>query len=205
MPAIASKVGKLTDIGEYIKPGSFVALGGGWSCNKPMAVVREIIRQKITGLKTMSIVGGWEMEWLLAAGAVDHLVFSFLSLESFGLPPHFRRAAEKKTIKLTEIEGCSMIKGLQARRAGASLCRVQRAQGIRHHPGGAGTLQDGHLPVYRQGTDRHRGDRAGCGRDSRPEGGHAGQRADLRHLGVGPGHGERGQGGDRHGRGDCLP
>jgi acyl CoA:acetate/3-ketoacid CoA transferase alpha subunit/acyl CoA:acetate/3-ketoacid CoA transferase beta subunit len=114
MPAIASKLGRLTDIGEYIKPGSFVALGGGWSCNKPMAAVRQIIRQKITGLKTLSIVGGWEMEWLLAAGAVDHLVFSFLSLESFGLPPHFRRAAEKKTIRLTEIEGCSMIKGLQA-------------------------------------------------------------------------------------------
>ena len=41
-----SKVGKLSDIGKLIKPGSFVAFGGGWSCNKPMAVVREIIRQK---------------------------------------------------------------------------------------------------------------------------------------------------------------
>jgi len=109
-----SKLGKLSDISKYIKPGSFIALGGGWSCNKPMAVVREIIRQKITGLKAMSIVGGWEMEWLLAAGALDHLVFSFLSLESFGLPANFRKAAEKKTIELTEIEGCSMIKGLEA-------------------------------------------------------------------------------------------
>ncbi|MBT3311080.1 MAG: hypothetical protein HN737_12590 [Desulfobacterales bacterium] len=109
-----SKLGKLSDINKYIKPGSFIALGGGWSCNKPMAVVREIIRQKITGLKAMSIVGGWEMEWLLAAGALDHLVFSFLSLESFGLPANFRKAAEKKTIELTEIEGCSMIKGLEA-------------------------------------------------------------------------------------------
>ncbi len=114
MPEIRSKLGNLSDIGQYIKPNSFVGIGGGWSCNKPMAIVREIIRQKITGLKTMSITGGWEMEWLLAAGAVDHLVFSFLSLESFGLPPYFRRAAEKKLIELTEIEGCSMIKGLQA-------------------------------------------------------------------------------------------
>jgi glutaconate CoA-transferase subunit A len=129
MPAIVSKLGRLTDIGEYIKPGSFVALGGGWSCNKPMAVVRQIIRQKITGLKTMSIVGGWEMEWLLAAGAVDHLVFSFLSLESFGLPPHFRRAAEKKTIKLTEIEGCSMIKGLQAQGQGLPFAAFNGPKG----------------------------------------------------------------------------
>jgi len=109
-----NKVGKLSDIGEFIKDGSFVGIGGGWSCNKPMAIIREIIRQKITGLKVMSIVGGWEMEWLLAAGAVDHLVFSFLSLESFGLPPNFRRVAQRNLIQLTEIEGCSMVKGLQA-------------------------------------------------------------------------------------------
>src|SRR5512136_1156669 len=97
---VHSKVGKLSDISKHIKNGSFVAIGGGWSCNKPMAIVREIIRQKITGLKVMSIVGGWEMEWLLATGAVDHLVFSFLSLESFGLPPNFRKVAERKLIKL---------------------------------------------------------------------------------------------------------
>ena len=117
--ATESKVGKLSDIGKYIKNGSFVGIGGGWSCNKPMAIIREIIRQKITGLKVMSITGGWEMEWLLAAGAIDHLVFSFLSLESFGLPPNFRRVAQKNLIKLTEIEGCSMVKGLQA--AGSGL------------------------------------------------------------------------------------
>jgi len=115
---INTKTGPLSDIDKFIKPGSFVAIGGGWSCNKPMAVVREIIRQKITGLKTMSIVGGWEMEWLLAAGCVDHLVFSFLSLEFFGLPANFRKNAEKKLIELTEIEGCSMIKGLEAAKLG---------------------------------------------------------------------------------------
>jgi glutaconate CoA-transferase subunit A len=109
-----SKLGKLSDIGKFIKPGSFVAFGGMWSANKPMAVVREIIRQKITGLEVTSLVGGWEMEWLLASGAVDHLMFSFLSLESFGLPPNFRNVCEKKLIKLTEIEGCSLVKGFEA-------------------------------------------------------------------------------------------
>ncbi len=115
---IQSKVGRLADVGSIIRPGDFVAIGGGWSCNKPMAIIREIIRQKITGLKVMSIVGGWEMEWLLAAGAVDHLVFSFLSLEALGLPPNFRRVAEKNLIKLTEIEGCSLVKGLEAAATG---------------------------------------------------------------------------------------
>ncbi|UCG83576.1 MAG: hypothetical protein JSW38_01795 [Dehalococcoidia bacterium] len=124
-----NKVGQLRDIGKYIKDGSFVGIGGGWSCNKPMAIIREIIRQKITGLKVMSIVGGWEMEWLMAAGAVDHLVFSFLSLEAFGLPPNFRRVAEKKLIKLTEIEGCSMVKGLQAAGSGVPFAAFAGPKG----------------------------------------------------------------------------
>ena len=126
---IKSKVGALADIGKIIKPGDFVAFGGGWSCNKPMAVIREIIRQKIDKLKVMSIVGGWEMEWLLAAGSVDHLVFSFLSLEFFGLPANFRRVAEKKLIELTEIEGCSMIKGLEAARLGLPFAQFMGPKG----------------------------------------------------------------------------
>ena len=126
---LKSKLGQLADISQIIVPGSFVAIGGGWSCNKPMAIVREIIRQEIGGLKVMSITGGWEMEWLLGAGMVDHLVFSFLSLEFFGLPANFRRAAEKKTIELTEIEGCSMIKGLEAAKFGLPFSAFRGPKG----------------------------------------------------------------------------
>jgi acyl CoA:acetate/3-ketoacid CoA transferase alpha subunit len=127
--AMQSKVGQLADIGSIVKSGDFVAIGGGWSCNKPMAIIREIIRQKITGLKVMSIVGGWEMEWLLAAGAVDHLVFSFLSLEALGLPANFRRVAEKNLIKLTEIEGCSIVKGLEAAATGLPFAAFRGPMG----------------------------------------------------------------------------
>ena len=126
---LKSKLGDLSYIGRYIKPGSFVGIGGGWSCNKPMAIVREIIRQEIGGLKVMSVTGGWEMEWLLAAGLVDHLVFSFLSLEFFGLPANFRLAAERQTVKLTEIEGCSMIKGLEAAKFGLPFAAFRGPKG----------------------------------------------------------------------------
>lgn len=94
-----------------------------------MAIIREIIRQDIKGLKVLSVLGGWEIEWLLAAGAVDHLVFSFLSLEFFGLPGNFRHASEKSTIKLTEIEGCSMILGLQAAKSGLPFAAFRGLKG----------------------------------------------------------------------------
>ncbi len=116
-----SKVGTLSDIGKIIKPGAFIAIGGAWSCNKPMAVIREILRQKITGLKALSIVGGQEMEWLIAGGALRHLVFSFLSMEVFGLAANFRRVVENNLIEFTEIEGCSIIKGLEAQAQGLTF------------------------------------------------------------------------------------
>jgi hypothetical protein len=52
---LKSKLGALSDINQIIEPGSFVAIGGGWSCNKPMAIIREIIRQEI---------GCWAPAWL---------------------------------------------------------------------------------------------------------------------------------------------
>ena len=126
---VKSKVGQLADISNFIKPGSFIAIGGGWSCNKPMAIVREIIRQRIGGLTVTSITGGWEMEWLLGAGLVDHLMMSFLSLEFFGLPPNFRQAAERKSIKITEIEGCSLIKALEAAKLGVPFAAFPGPKG----------------------------------------------------------------------------
>ena len=57
---IETKVGQLSDIGQYIKPGCFVAIGGGWSCNKPMAIVREIIRQKIGGEVVKVVSSDWQ-------------------------------------------------------------------------------------------------------------------------------------------------
>jgi acyl CoA:acetate/3-ketoacid CoA transferase alpha subunit/acyl CoA:acetate/3-ketoacid CoA transferase beta subunit len=86
-----------------------------------MAVVREILRQKINNLKVISIVGGIEMEWLLAGKAIGHLVFSFLSMEAFGLASNFRRVIERKEIDSTEIEGLSIIKGLEAAASGMTF------------------------------------------------------------------------------------
>ena len=126
---LKSKVGQLSDINKYVQQGDYVAIGGGWSCNKPMAIIREMIRQQIGGLKAMSITGGWEMEWLLGAGLIDHLVVSFLSLEFFGLPANFRRAAEKQTIKITEIEGCSLIKGIEAGKFGMPFAAFKGPKG----------------------------------------------------------------------------
>ena len=124
---LKSKLGALSDIGKIIKPGDFVAVGGGWSCNKPMAVIREILRQRIGGLKAMSIVGGQEMEWLIAGNALKHLVFSFLSMEVFGLPNNFRRVVKSISSSAARVTSEAMMR----RRMGWWM--VSLSSGIFHH------------------------------------------------------------------------
>ena len=55
--AIESKMGKLSDITKIIKDGDKVAVGGSWLGSHPMAIIREIIRQKIKNLTAITVVG----------------------------------------------------------------------------------------------------------------------------------------------------
>jgi glutaconate CoA-transferase subunit A len=63
-----NKVGKLTDIGQFIKDGDSVAVGGAWLSSHPMALVRQIIRSGIKNLHVMTILGSVDIDMLVGAG-----------------------------------------------------------------------------------------------------------------------------------------
>lgn len=113
-----SKVQQLSSLKNFVREGNSVALGGAWLANKPMAAVREIIRQKINRLTVLTVTGSLEVDLLIGAGAVDQLVFAFTSLDAFGLAPNFRKAVEGGTVKLKEISGLAFILGLEAQGRG---------------------------------------------------------------------------------------
>jgi len=109
-----NKVAKLTDIGRLIKDGDSVAIGGAWLSSHPMALVRQLIRSGIRNLNVMTILGSVDVDMLVGAGCVDRLMFSFVSMEAYGLPPNFRRAIEKGDLKYDEISGLAIIIGFEA-------------------------------------------------------------------------------------------
>jgi acyl CoA:acetate/3-ketoacid CoA transferase alpha subunit len=109
-----NKVAKLTDIGKLIKDGDSVAVGGAWLSSHPMALVRQIIRSGMKNLHVMTILGSVDIDMLVGAGCVDKLLFSFVSMEAYGLPPSFRRAVEKGNLKLEETSGLAIIIGFEA-------------------------------------------------------------------------------------------
>lgn len=109
-----SKVGKLGDIKNIIKDGDTVAIGGSWLGSHPMAIIREIIRSDIKNLTAITVVGSIDIDMLIGAGRLSRLMFSFVSMEAFGLAPNFRRAIEKEGLPYDEITGLAVIIGLEA-------------------------------------------------------------------------------------------
>ncbi len=109
-----SKVGKLSDITNIIKDGDRVAVGGSWLGSHPMAIIREIIRSNIKDLTAITVVGSIDIDLLVGSGCLRRLMFSFVSMEAFGLAPNFRRAIEKEGFQYDEITGLAVIIGLEA-------------------------------------------------------------------------------------------
>jgi glutaconate CoA-transferase subunit A len=109
-----NKLLPLDSLADLVPDGSLVALGGAWLSNHPMAAVRELIRAGVKDLRLVETTGSIDVDLLIGAGAVGHLIFSMVSLEAFGLPPHFRRAVEDGSLATTEMSGIALNHALEA-------------------------------------------------------------------------------------------
>ena len=95
-----SKVRELEQLGDFVKPGDLVALGGAWLCNKPMAAVRQLIRDGIGDLHILTVVGGLEVDLLIAAGLLLFPFLVFLTLTALtGWLENKRRGIENTAEK----------------------------------------------------------------------------------------------------------
>ncbi|MGZ6958372.1 MAG: CoA transferase subunit A [Ilumatobacteraceae bacterium] len=113
-----SKVRPLSALGELVPDGATISLGGAWFANHPMAAVRELIRAGRRGLHVISSIGSTDVDLLVAAGAIDQLTFSMVTLEAFGLAPAFRRAVETQGIRIREMTGIGLNLALEAQGRG---------------------------------------------------------------------------------------
>lgn len=102
------KVKGLEEIKDFVRPGDSIALGGAWFSNHPMAAVRQLIRDEVSDLHLIETMASIDAELLVAAGALKSLTFSMVSLETFGLAPRFRAAAERGELELREMTGCTL-------------------------------------------------------------------------------------------------
>ncbi len=101
-------------ISTYIQDGDLVGIGGLSFWRKPISACREIIKQNIKDLSLCTFVGGIEVDMLIAGGCVSEVRSCFVGMEIFGMAPHFRKAVESGSIKISEESEASIALGLRA-------------------------------------------------------------------------------------------
>jgi len=103
----------IEDVVAELRDGMTVGIGGWGSRRKPMALVRAIARSSLRDLTLVSY-GGPDVGLLCATGKVRKVVYSFVSLDSIPLEPHFRAARQEGRVETFEMDEGMFLLGLQA-------------------------------------------------------------------------------------------
>ena len=101
-------------VSTYVNDGDIVGIGGLSFWRKATSACREIIRQNKKDLTICTFVGGLEVDMLIAAGCVSEMRSCFVGMEIFGMAPHYRKAVESGSIKISEESEATIALGLKA-------------------------------------------------------------------------------------------
>ncbi|MFX1281331.1 MAG: CoA transferase subunit A [Promethearchaeota archaeon] len=101
-------------ISTLVQDGDLVGFGGLSFWRKAASGCREIIRQNKKDLSICTFVGGLEVDMLIAAGCVSEVRSCFVGMEIFGMAPHYRKAVESGSVKISEESEASIALGLRA-------------------------------------------------------------------------------------------
>jgi glutaconate CoA-transferase subunit A len=83
-----------------------IAIGGFITADHPMAVIRQIIRNRVRGLTVVGAASaGLEIDMLIAAGCVKQVITPYVGAEGLAtIGPMFRYCLENKSIKVFETD-----------------------------------------------------------------------------------------------------
>ncbi|MBI3241663.1 MAG: CoA transferase subunit A [Chloroflexi bacterium] len=107
----------LSETPNLLKPGDTLALGGMTLYRRPVAFVRELLRQSpITNyqLTLLAFTASYESDLLVGAGLIKRVRTCYFGLEAFGLAPMFTQAANLGDIEIVEETEASLAFGLRA-------------------------------------------------------------------------------------------
>lgn len=101
-----------------LQAGGSVCLGGLFKQNRPVALVRELIRAGIGELRLFSSPGsGYDVDLLIAAGLVAETFLPAVTLET-RMCSNFRDAVEKGRIRAHAVDALTIVGGLTAAASG---------------------------------------------------------------------------------------
>lgn len=114
MKSVDDKVVALEEAMKLVVHGDTVAFGGMTLYRRPMAAVRQIVRQSARDLTLLSLMGSIEADLLIGAGCISRVRSGYLGMEFLGAAPNFRRFAEQGKGQVQEETELTIIGGLRA-------------------------------------------------------------------------------------------
>jgi glutaconate CoA-transferase, subunit A len=121
------KVISLPEAGKILAKCKSIHMTGSQLFDAPMALIREGIRAGATGLTLIpNVVTGMAFDLLIAAGRVETCYVSYVGFEGLGLAPAFKKAGEKKSIRIVEGDEPFVVLGTRAAASGLPFIAVPR-------------------------------------------------------------------------------
>lgn len=111
--SVMDKRMSVDDIVGELKDGMTIGIGGWGARQKPMALIRAIVKSDLKDLTIVSY-GGCDVGMLASAGKIKKLIFSFVTLDLIPLEGHFRRARSAGEFEVMEIDEGMFQLGLKA-------------------------------------------------------------------------------------------
>jgi len=111
--AVLDKRMSAADIVGQLEDGMTLGIGGWGARQKPMALIREIVKSDLKDLTIVSY-GGCDVGMLASARKIKKLIFSLVSLDAIPLESHFRRARSAGEFEVMEIDEGMFQLGLKA-------------------------------------------------------------------------------------------
>lgn len=102
------------ELAKLVPSGVQLGIGGVHLSRLPIALIRRVLADGKKDFVFISWGGGLPLELFLEANAVRKLIFTFSSLDIFGLAPRFRDALENKKIEIEEWSALAMQQALHA-------------------------------------------------------------------------------------------
>jgi len=107
------KITTLEKASRLVRSGSSIAIGGFTVYRKPMAFVRQLLRDDVRDLTLLGWSSGIDVDMLAGAGGLRRVEVSYVGLDFLGLAPSYRRAVENgelQVIEYTELTSAARFK-----------------------------------------------------------------------------------------------
>lgn len=104
----------LAEAASLVEDGHVVGLQNMATQAAPMALVRELVRQRRRDLTLVALVGGIAVDWLAASGCLRKFLGPVVSMERFGLCQNYRKAVQAGVIEVEEYSETTFLARLGA-------------------------------------------------------------------------------------------